>query len=415
MWLPVCLSVLSVSFHTRLWLKLSDWVLSGGSTGSFPAMAPKATSTVLFNTLPCKFFGSAKGCAKGQACEFVHNRPQQVSGLAALAAGAAAGDTPGTSTQDDSRCNNCGRRVLSAHHSDRFLPTNVMSRRVCCSRECLREFLKGKCGLDIANANETPHDAPAPATTDSQDRLESGSAATAGARSDPVADLGSGFLHLQARSSLERRLRPEPYGAAVCSGGLHSAAATNSGDSHPAALTPPCRGVSAAAWTRPRFYDTRCDRVLPSASTEAEQPLPQLARPPRSAGAAIATDMAECCQTAAAAIATDMAAAAAEHTPAEAQVAVLTLIDEYPPKLPPPPNPMQQARCSICDLRPCRTACRTCRRGACFHDNCYDIPKRSCVPCLRGGNPQEVRGKWVVGPLDSSSAGRSVGFQHLGG
>jgi hypothetical protein len=115
-----------------------------------------------------------------------------------------------------------------------------------------------------------------------------------------------------------------------------------------------------------------------------------------------------------AAIATDMAAAAAELA-AEAQVAVLTLIDEYPPKLPPPPNPMQQARCSICDLRPCRTACRTCQRGACFHDNCYDIPKRSCVPCLSGGNPQEVRGKWVVGPLDSSSAGRSVAFQHLGG
>mmetsp|Transcript_51210 Transcript_51210/g.132104 ORF Transcript_51210/g.132104 Transcript_51210/m.132104 type:complete len:89 (+) Transcript_51210:138-404(+) len=44
-----------------------------------PGPKPKATSKLLATTLPCKYFGSAKGCNFGDDCVYKHDDPTYVA------------------------------------------------------------------------------------------------------------------------------------------------------------------------------------------------------------------------------------------------------------------------------------------------------------------------------------------------
>mmetsp|Transcript_58225 Transcript_58225/g.162348 ORF Transcript_58225/g.162348 Transcript_58225/m.162348 type:complete len:89 (+) Transcript_58225:83-349(+) len=43
------------------------------------ATKPKAVCKVISSSLPCKYFGSAKGCSFGEGCAFKHDDPLAVA------------------------------------------------------------------------------------------------------------------------------------------------------------------------------------------------------------------------------------------------------------------------------------------------------------------------------------------------
>mmetsp|Transcript_92676 Transcript_92676/g.241772 ORF Transcript_92676/g.241772 Transcript_92676/m.241772 type:complete len:86 (-) Transcript_92676:127-384(-) len=54
-----------------------------------PVAAPKAKSSVklISTSLPCKYFGSAKGCNFADDCKFKHDNPASVAPCKLMAAG----------------------------------------------------------------------------------------------------------------------------------------------------------------------------------------------------------------------------------------------------------------------------------------------------------------------------------------